>query len=451
MRILPISKTILACGAAAAAITAIPVAAHAEGFRLSLYSARDFGMANSGNAALADDASTVFTNPAGMTRLQGMQAMAGVHGVYGDGSFINQGSTDALGAPLQGTDGSGIYNDSYIPSGFFSMPVLEDRMWVGIGVTVPYGLNIEYPDSSVTRYQNLRTELQTIDINPSVAWKVNEWLSVGAGVSAQYADATLRNAIDFGAACLSQVEPVAPGTCVQTGLLPQQADGQVTVEGDDWSYGWNAGALISFAEGTRLGVSYRSAIDHTLTGDATFDAPPAAQAVFNPAFTDTDGSADLDLPDRWSVSLYHQITERLAMTGDVTWTRWSRLQDLTVEFDNPAQPDSGEILGYRNAVRASLGAEYMTDWNVMVRGGVAVDQSPSTADTRSARAPDSNRTVLALGASWAPAQNWILDLGYQHLFFDDAPLDQVGPAGERLVGEFDNSANVVGLSLRWVR
>lgn len=445
-------STILKTGVAAAALAGVFAAsAHAGGFQLSQYSARDFGLANSGGAALADDASTIFTNPAGMTRLQSMQALAGVHGVFGDGSFQNAGSTDALGAPLQGTDGDSLYNDSFIPAAFFAAPLMDGQLWVGLGVTAPFGLNIEYPDNSMTRYQNIRTELRVIDINPSVGWRVNDWLSVGLGVSAQYADATLGSAIDFGAACLAQVEPVAPGTCVATGLLPQQADGRVTVEGDDWSYGWNAGVMLTPAEGTRIGLAYRSAIDHTLTGDSTFEAPPAAQAVFNPAFTDAGGSADLALPDRWSVSLYHQITERFAMTGDVTWTRWSRLQELVVEFDNPAQPDSGEVLGYRNGVRAAIGGEYQTDWDVTLRAGLAFDQGPSTAETRSARAPDSDRVVAALGASWAPVQNWIVDLGYQRIFFDDALIDQVGPAGERLVGEFDNKANVVGLSLRWVR
>ena len=449
MRILPTFKFLLLGGAAAATLSG--AAAHAGGFQLLEYSARDFGLANSGGAALADDASTIFTNPAGLTRLEGMQAMAGVHAVFGDGEFMNDGSTDALGNPLQGSDGENLYNTSYIPSGFVSMPVIEDTLWVGLGVTVPYGLDIEYEDDSLTRYQNLETQLTTIDINPSVGWKVNEWLSLGAGVSAQYADATLGNAVDYGAACLSQVEPVAPGTCAGTGLLPQQADGRVTVEGDDWSYGWNAGVLLTPAEGTRIGLAYRSTIEHELDGEADFEAPAAAAAVFDPAFTDTPGGADLNLPDRWSVSLFHQATERLALTGDVTWTRWSELQELVVEFENPAQPDSGEELGYRNAVRASVGAEYLVSEAFTVRAGLARDESPSTAETRSARAPDANRWAVALGGSWQPSANFAFDLGYQHIIFDDAPIDQTGPAGERLVGEFDNSANVVGLSVRWMR
>lgn len=435
-------------GVSALAI-AVAGPAMADGFKVQEYSVRDVGLANSGNAALASDASTVFSNPAGMTYLDGPQINTGIHAIIGRGEFEDAGSVDALGAPLTGGDGGDAFDDAFVPNFYAVMPLMDGRLWAGLGVSAPFGLTTAYDGEWQGRYQALDSELTVIDINPSIGFRVNDWLSVGAGVSAQYADVRLTNAIDFGAVCLSQVEPQAPGFCASNGILPQQADGRLNLEGDDWSYGFNLGAMIEPWQGGRIGLAYRSEVDHDIEGDAEFNLPPGLSPLFDPAFQDTGASAPLDLPARASVSLRQQVNERLALTGDVTWTQWEDLEGLSVDFENPAQPGQTEVLNYGNTVRFSAGGEYTLNDQWMVRAGAAFDETPTEEAERSGRVPDADRIVLAGGLSWTPREDLTIDAGYQHLFFDDAPIDKVGSSGDRLVGEFDNAADIVSVGLNW--
>jgi len=425
-------------------------AAHAEGFRIQEYSVRDLGLANSGNAAYAADASTVFSNPAALPQLDGRQLNVGLHGILGRGEFTDTGSTDATGAPLSGGNGGDLFNDAVIPNAYYAQPIGDGRFWFGVGLTAPFGLTTDYDNGWTGRYQTLESELTVIDINPSLGFVVNDWLSLGLGVSAQYASVKLTNAVDFGSLCLGQVEPAAPGTCSAIGALPQQADGFVKLDGDDWTLGYNLGALITLSDATRLGLAYRSGIDHGIEGDAQFSAPAAMGALLDPAFTDSQAIAPLNLPARFSVSLHHQATERLALTGDVSWSQWERFDGISVDFDNPAQPDTVETLNYDNTIRYSAGAEYAVKTAWTVRGGVAIEETPTDPDFRSPRVPDADRTVAALGASWTPRENITLDAGYQHIFFEDAEIDETGSGGDTLTGVYDeNAADLVALGLTW--
>lgn len=437
----------IAAGAGFTAALSLSAAAPAlaDGFKLSEYSSRDFGMANSGYAALASDPSTIWSNPAGLSRLDGLQVNSGAFYIYGRGEFENAGSTNAFGAPLAGTEEDDLFTDKVVPNVYVSAPV-SDSITLGLGVNAPFGLATEYAPDSLTRYQAVKSSLQVVDINPSVAFELNDQVSIGFGVSAQYADATLSNAINFTAVCLSQA-PAA--SCAQAGLAPQTSEGFVRVKGDDWSYGWNAGVMFEPEEGTRIGLSYRSAVNHDLEGEAEFGTPAGA-AIFSPVFTNTNGAAPLDLPSEAAVSLRHEVTGALALNATVRATFWD-LQALVVNFENPAQPSSRETLAYHETIKASVGVEYAPRPDFVVRAGLAYDESPTPQDERTPRVPDADRVVAALGASWTPSDAFTLDLGYQHLFFDDAPIDSVGSGGDRLVGEFDNSADLFGVGLTWRR
>ena len=425
-------------------------AAHAEGFRIQEYSARDLGLANSGNAALAADASTVFSNPAGLTRLDGAQLNVGVHGILGSGEFTNTGSIDAIGNPLSGSNGGDLFSNAAVPNLYYARPLADGRLWFGIGVTAPFGLSTDYDAGWVGRYQTLESDLTAIDINPSLAFAVNDWLSLGFGVSAQYASVRLTNAIDFGTVCLSQIEPSAPGTCTALGALPQQADGFVKLDGHDWSFGYNLGAMIDLTDRTRIGIAYRSGVEHEIDGDANFTTPASLAAILDPAFTFSTATAPLDLPGRLSVSVHHQATERLSLTGDVSWSQWERFDGIAVDFDNPAQPDQVETLNYNNTLRYSAGAEYVIDPVWTIRGGIAIEETPTDTDFRSPRVPDADRTVVAFGTSWTPRENLTVDAGYQHIFFDNADIHETGSSGDTLIGGYnDNAADLISAGITW--
>lgn len=444
LRAFSVSASLATLAAASATAPAL-----AGGFQIKEYSARDLGLAQAGNTTLAADATTVFSNPAGMTKLDGLQVNGGLQYIIGDGEFSNGGSVDALGNPLSGGDGGDLFQDTAVPSLYIAAPI-NDRLWVGASVAAPFGLSTDYEPDWIGRYHAVESNLMAVDLNASLGYRVNEWLSLGGGVSAQYADVELSNAIDFGAVCLSQIEPGAPGTCSAIGALPQQADGFVHLEGDDWSFGWNLGVLLDVSPGTRIGIAYRSEVSHDLEGEADFTVPTAIGQIIDPAFTDTGASAPLDLPQTASIGIRHQLNSEWAVMSDVSWTGWEgNLEALEVNYANPAQPRTVEELRYQNTFRYAIGAEYSRWDDLTLRAGLAYDKSPSEGDFRSARTPDADRVIAALGLSWTPRESVTVDAGYQHLFFADAPIDQAGNSGDRLVGEFDNSADIVGVSLNW--
>ncbi|TGY90604.1 aromatic hydrocarbon degradation protein [Marinicauda algicola] len=446
------SRSSLAAPAAALLAAGLAAPTQASGFKLAEYSARDLGLANAGYAALAADATTIFSNPAGMTKLERAQINGGIHYITGRGEFSGSGS-DAFGNPLGGGDGGDAFQDTLVPNLYAAMPMMDGRVWLGLGVSAPFGLATDYTGDWKGRYQAVESNLVTADINPSIGVEVNDWLALGAGISAQYADVKLTNRVDFGSVCLAEIEPVTPpGTCASFGATPQGADGTVELEGDDWSWGWNAGALVDLTPATRVGLSYRSEVSHDIEGSADFTVPMPLDALLAPAFADTGASAPLDLPASASISVRHDWNARLSFMADASWTGWDgNVEALNVSFENPAQPRSVETLDYQDTWRYGVGAEYRGWSDLTVRAGLAYDESPAQEDFRTPRIPDSDRIVLAFGLSWSPEENVTVDAAYQHLFFDDAPTGNVGDAGSRLTGAFDNAADIVGIAINWRR
>jgi long-chain fatty acid transport protein len=238
-----------------------------SGFAIIEQSASAAGYAYAGAAAAAQDASTIFFNPAGMALQSGNELQIGAHYIIPKAEFKNQGSTTVLTTSLSGSNG-GDGGDAALVPNLFYMHEVSPKWKAGIGITAPYGLVTEYDDGWVGRYYALRSELATLNINPSVAYKINDQWSLGAGVSFQRAEAELTKAIDWGTAAV--IAAGAPSS------ISQNLDGTAKIEGDDWGVGANVGLIFEPLGGTRFGLHYRSKIDHTLEGDATFDTPPAA-------------------------------------------------------------------------------------------------------------------------------------------------------------------------------
>lgn len=429
----------LVAAVAAAGALALCPAAHADSFAINEYSANDLGRANTGRVTQSDDPAAVFGNPALMSQFDQRAVSGTLSGILGSSQFDDRGSTDVLGEPLGG-DTSGFLQDSAIPALHYVHPINE-RWSAGVSVTVPFGLATEYRPGWPGRYQALKSELQTININPAVAYRVSPELSVGFGLNAQYTEATLSSAIDFGAICLQ----AAPGACPG----PQQIDGMSEVSGDDWSLGWNAGLSWEPHPDWRIGLHYRSGLDHELEGDATFTMPPqAAPVTMGGAFVDTSGAAALDLPASLEAGARWQANERWTIYANLQWTQWSSLEELRVEFGNPAQPDAVDELNYEDSWRAGIGADYRLTDDWTLRGGFAYDDSPTQDEFRSARIPDNNRQIYAVGASWAPQSgNWQVDVAYNRIEIDATGFEQVGDVGDRLVGEVSGSADVVTIGV----
>jgi long-chain fatty acid transport protein len=429
--------------------------AHAAGFAIQEQSGRALGTAFVGEEAGAFDASTIYFNPAGLTLLGGTQVVGAGHLIWPHIHFDNQGSSlnpVVGGGPLRGTDGAVAGTLGLVPS-FYLAHALTERVHLGLGVTSPFGLRTDHDRFWVGRYHAILSDLRTIDIAPTIAVRINEWLSVGAGLDAQYADAELTNAIDLGTACalFAPQQGIPPAACGAVGLTPQAVDGFARVQGDSWGFGFNAGLLLEPSDRTRLGFSYRSRIDHTLEGDAEFRIPRKAAILqtTSGALVDTMGKADLNLPDVYRVGAFHQLTPEWALVGGFTWTSWSRFDELVFRFKNPAQPDVVQPERWDDSFRAGIGAIFTPDRRWTLRGGFAYDQSPVPGPRfRTPRIPDSDRYWLAAGVGYRLTDAIAFDLGYAHLFSPGVDTRNADPlTGDVLRGSYDASADVFGVQL----
>lgn len=421
--------------------------ASGSGFSLLEQSASGLGRAFAGTAAIADDATTVYFNPAGLARLKGVQVVAAVSGVDVNTRFHNSGSLPALGQALggEGGDAGGL---SIVPAVYLSVP-LTDSLTFGLGLNAPFGLKTDYDAGWMGRFQALRSEVKTINVNPALAWAPNEHMSFGVGVSYQRIKAVLTNAVNYDAVVFSGVYGSVYAAALQAGLTPAQAaaaanaqagglvalvpglQGTARVEGDDTAWGFNLGALFDLGDSTRVGIAYRSAIKYGVTGNVDFVAPTTAnptaafviQAASGGPLADGPVGLDLKLPDSATLSLVQQMGERASLSFDAAWTGWSSVPQLQIVRA------SGAVLSttpekWKDTWRFALGGDCKVAANWTVRAGIAYDQAPVPSSTRTPRLPDNDRTWFAVGAGWDPTSALHVDLGYAHLMAKNAPLNQ---------------------------
>lgn len=429
--------------ALAGAITQV----HAAGFALIEQGVSGLGSAYAGAAASAEDASTIFYNPAGLTYLQGSQFVVAGHLVKPSAEFSGS-ATTALGAPITGGMGGDAGDLALVPNLYYSRRLPNDFVF-GLGINAPFGLKTEYDADWVGRYHAIESEVKTVNINPSIAYKAAPNLSVGVGVSAQYIEATLSQAVDQNSVCVArQVAGGVPVASAIAGCAAVSGDATGTVEGDDWSFGYNIGIIYEAGTNTRVGFAYRSKIKQELEGDAAFaNAHPAftMQNVFVP----TSVTADVTLPETASLSLYHAVSPTLALLADVSWTRWSRFDELRIQYAS-AQPDSVTPENWDNSVRYSLGLHYRYNSAWLLRAGLAYDEEPiPDAQHRTPRIPGNDRTWLAFGANYRYSPALSFDVGYAHLFVDDTPIDASTLTAGTLIGTYDADVNILSAQVNW--
>lgn len=417
-------------------------AAHAAAFQLMEGNASGLGNAYAGSAAVAEDASTVFYNPAGMSRLPGRNVAFSVDAVRPSAEFNNKGSTAAALSPLGGNGGdAGEW--AAVPAGYFTMQI-TDALTFGLGVGAPFGLKTEYSPSWVGRFHAVKSEIKTININPSLSFKVNDKLAIGGGISYQNIDADLTSMVNY-SAVIAQASSNA--------LLIPGVSGRAKIEGDDNAWGWNIGLIYQLTPTMRIGLAYRSTMDYTLKGTAKFDAPDSGSVGGNAIIAGFNGTragrvkADVELPDSATMSVVEKISDRWTMMGDVSWTGWSTLQSLKVNNVNGTTV-SNEELRWRDTWRVAFGGTYAYTDAIALKFGLAWDQTPVRDSTRLPRVPDENRIWLSFGAQWKPTPGSAVDLGYAHLFVKDAKVNNNGgtTAGKGLLaGEYDNSVDIIGI------
>lgn len=444
---------------------------YAAGFAIIENSASGMGNAFAGAAAVADDPSTIWFNPAGMNYLSDKnggksQLSNALHVVVSNTKFKDKGSAPpaSLGAAtLNGAKNSRKTIASPVPN-FYYMRPMTDRLVFGLGINAPFGSKTEYADDWVGRYQATKTDMKSININPSFAWKANDKLSVGAGVSLQYVDVKLGSSVDSAGAC----RRVGIGVATQTNstalidycnvTYPKAAqyekDTQAVVEGDSIGYGFNVGLLYQVNDQTRLGVSYRSKVSHTLKGMARFDVDEGLKTVIASTgintFTDRAIKASLDTPESLSFSLAYKLNSRLELLGDVTWVGWHRFDELRITEKATGKEMTRIDEKWDDVMRVSLGANYKYNDRLTLRTGLALDEEPiPSARYRTPRIPGNDRTWVSVGAGYKVNKKMSLDVGYAHLFLDETAIDNAGENGYSVKGLYNNKVDIISAQVNY--
>lgn len=397
---------------------AISTDAFAAGFASPIQGASGLGNAYAGAAASALDATTIFPNPAGMTYLPDDQFVIANHLLRPSARFNDEGSTKATGVPPRGDEGGDIGSLIVMPTIFYTHR-LNENLRLGLGINSPFGLKTEYDDDWVGRFQSVKSQLKTFNINPSIAYKISDQLSFGAGISFMRAEAELTRAVN-------------------RVLLPES---YVTIKGDDWGVGYNLGLIYQMTDSSRLGISYRSKVDLKLDGNARFDG---ALAVNN-----TDVKTNIITPEIVSFSTFTLLNDKWDLLTDISWTRWSRFKEINITR-NDGSSLTNLPQNWGNSLRYSFGANYHLNEAVNLRAGVAYDQEAFGDNDRQVRIPSNSRTWLSVGASWQRTANSRLDFGYTHIFIKDADIDQNQNTASQgfngyVIGTYEAQADIIGI------
>lgn len=383
-------KTSMKIAAAAVLAAASSSAAMAGGFMLTEQSVAGLGRAYAGAGIVGDDISAVWYNPAGMTLLSGTQFQLG--GVFAD-----------LDLPLKSANGA--YTDNGrkyavpIPN-MFLVHQMNEEMWFGLGITVPFGMATEYNRNSPYNFWGMNSEIKVFDFNPNVAWKVNEKFSIGAGISLQYATAQFESAA-----------PGEPGNPITHG---QPTYGRVNA--DSFAWGANVGVMWSPAETVRFGLAYRSAVNHNAAG--TFRVGVGGDLAGNPDWNGykliaNNASARLTAPHSVSLTGTWEATENLRLSALIRWADWSSFDKLQISGTVAGVgPVGTEVVNeWNDSWLFTFGADYKINSAWTVRAGVGYEIAPVEDEHRTAVIPDADRLWLTLGGTWHVNENLQGDFG----------------------------------------
>jgi long-chain fatty acid transport protein len=366
-----------------------------------------------------------------MTRLSGVNVETGMVAVFPSIHF--DGSASVLGlVPVPGSDGGNGGMNAIIPN-FYATAEIAPNLTAGIAITAPFGNTMQYEDNWIGRYVGIKTSALSLDINPNLAFRLNDMVSVAGGVSLQYFRLDISAAIPqfliFG--------PTAP-------------DGIFNFKGDNWDFGFNLGLLAELTPATRIGLTYRSKVDHGLEGSLDFARTnPLLGLVSGPA------NADASLPATAVFSITHDVMPALSLSADFQWNQWSSFDALRIQSQNGPFPF---ILNYEDSWMASIGAQYRLGNGWTLRGGAGWDDSPVTDAYRIVGVPDADRYMLGIGAGFALSESVQIDGAYAHYFSAEhasmnTSVNNTDPIANAVVlnGRYTNHLDYVALSLRYRR
>lgn len=488
--------------AAAALALALPATSFASGYSFSTQSAAAQSTSNASMAEAAD-ASTLYNNPAGMAFLEGKNNLSAnliyvapnVKYYDAQANYTSYAAAPpAFNAGAIAGSTSGQIADSAIAPHVYYTRKINPKITAGIGLYVPYGTSGEYGNDSVLRYNGNKLSLKGLAISPTIAWKMNERHSFGFGVTAQHLEAELRqyaNMVPVMQGALAQNTTLSAQQKAQLGALVANngdADAYADIKGDDWALGFHMGWLGQITPTSRLGVTYRSSINHTLKGTTKWKytnspafSTPLAAAPRGAGYAESeDTEVDITTPASLSIHGMHQANDKWTVFGDITWTGHSEFDQVNIEFANPkavanatnpsARIDSSDkavlVPNWDDTYKVAVGAAYKYSPKTQIRFGAAFDKSPiPSADYRLTTSPGNDRIWLSAGIGTEIAPNTTLNLAYSYVDIKNAKANVNGFCGgtkapgataancvsSRTEGsaKFKSHAHILGLQLNY--
>lgn len=413
------------------------------------------------SSAEAESPATIFYNPAGLSKLSGTQitgnlitAFPSVKYSNAKGEYFNP-NPYQQGSSIKGEDNGSITKSAIFVPHLYASHQFSPQLTAGLGVYVPFGAGTEYDESSIMRYSVKKTEMETFNIHPTIAYDFKNGHSIGGGIFAQYMKASLGKTVDFGTSIQGVLKANGIPATQAAQIAPNgHTDVNVNIKGNDWGFGYNLGWIWDINDNTRIGVSYRSKVEHTLKGDAHWDIVGSAfqqpgtgvlisQQVRNAGYKQNEGaSVKIVTPESLSLHGKFKINPQFDLFSDITWTRHSRFNSLDINYQNAKTvPDvqkggrtqqGATILkpNWRDTYKVSIGGAYQLNDQWQLRGGIGYDQSPvRSAEDRLSTMPDNDRLLLSLGAKYDIDTNQTLNFAYTYIHIKDAKVDSSGYCG----------------------
>ncbi|KAF0865350.1 OmpP1/FadL family transporter [Pseudomonas sp. LD120] len=400
----------------------------ASGFALNEQSISGMGTGFAGRSSAADDASTVFGNPAGMSRLKRQQVTGGM--------AVIDASTDLrdTSGSRTGTNKGDMVPFTAVPMGFYVKPI-DDQWAFGLGVYAPFGLITDYESNFQGRNFGSKSEVKVVTFQPTVSYAFNDKVSIGFGPTINRISGVLESAL---------TTPASPN------------DGRVQIKGNDIGYGYNIGVLVQATDSTRVGLTYHSKVKYKLEGHTEV----TAGAGTNPALLKSnryDASLKIETPESYDLSITQDLSDAWKLYAGTTWTRWSRLKDITVNNEGVNASTGGvlapalnlgtikEEQNWHDTWAYAIGTSYQLNKQWVLRTGLTFDQSPTNNTDRSPRIPTGDRTIFSLGAGWSPTEDLTIDVAYSYLKEEKVNVNRKNALGQTYNAEYDNSANGFGV------
>ena len=396
--------------------------AQASAGALAVHEQSAFGQgASYAGVAAGGSLSTMFWNPAVMTQFAGVQSASSYSAFL---PSVKNSPTSGTYAALGGTFNT--YQAALIPAGYMSYQ-LSPNLWLGMSLNSPFGLSVGFPESWAGRdYAAGNTSLRTYNAAPSIAYRINDWISVGAGVQIQYAKAALNHGVSL----------FIPGV----GTFPV---GDANLSGTGWGYGFTAGVTLTPTPTTTIGLGYRSGIDQKIDG------------ILKTPVSLIGASTTVDLPGVLSLGIRQRLDQNLTLLGTVEWTDWSRIGTSNIVVNGATVTTLP--FQYKDGWLFSAGLEYQANERMTLRTGFGYEISPITDQVRTPLIPDADRFWASVGASYVIIKGLKADVAYSHVYEPNASIN-ISPTsgnpwfattGITYIGNARSHADIISLGVNW--